>query len=153
MQIKGKVILALVGAAVALIALYCLVMVSQLQNGTTQLASQTTYGTKKQAPAGQLAAGFPVGFVLDANAKISNSFSIPYQKSGQYTATFISAKTVAQEYNGYLQYLKASGFTILNSVLTKSSAHLYGTQATADANITISTVAGKTNVMVSYLTK
>ncbi len=113
------------------------------------------YGVKKNAASGAVINGFPTTLQLDATAKVEQSFYIPYKGAGQYTTTFTSSKSVADEYQAYLDYASANGFTLLSKGLdTKTnSAHFYAIKDKVDLNVTISSQNHKTEISVSYLQK
>jgi hypothetical protein len=114
---------------------------------------QPAYINKVTAPKGQLVSGFPKRLLMDANVTVSESFSIPYGKLGQYTNSFVSSKSISAEYNIYLNYLKANGFKLVTSQLKSTSANLYAVKSGADINLDITATGDKTNVLISYLTK
>lgn len=106
----------------------------------------------QHASSGQIVPGFPQQLVLDSGAQVSNSYSLVYASSTQYTTQVNSSSSVSDSFGSYQSYFQTNGWTILN--LSQSSPTvegLYATNATAAATVTIIAEGTGSQVTVTYV--
>jgi hypothetical protein len=107
------------------------------------------------AATGELASGFPAELILDANAKLSNSYSLDYNAAlNQYTAVFTSDKSMTALFASYQAYFSKNGWAVTNAI-TKypTSRGLYAQKGTSDASVAIFEGGSSREVTVSYLVR
>lgn len=107
------------------------------------------------APSGELTPGFPKELVLDAKAKLADSYTINYnQNLNQYTASYDSDKSMLSLFAEYKDYFKNNGWAIVNEItIYKTSRGLYAKKDKSDASVAIIDRKPQRQVTVSYLVK
>ena len=144
----------------AIVILAVVVLAVWPRGGTQAPATGGPTGpTPVYANKGSVVPQFPKELILDAAAKVANSYSVNYAASlNQYTAVWNSSSSMTALYNQYKAYFLANGWTITNDMTNYSfSRGLYATKGAAEASVAI-VQQGKngkngSQVTVSYLTK
>lgn len=108
------------------------------------------------AKPGLVVEGFPKSLIIHPAGEIADSYKLEYSdEANQYTATFETSQTVAQEYNDYLKYVTNLKYEVSNQKVDSKSANLYARNADSDINVVI-TLADKAKhpmVTVTYVRK
>jgi flagellar basal body-associated protein FliL len=136
MERNQKIILGVLLAVVVLGgAAYILFSKKQAgPNQTNQTTKKAPVFKKTDAPAGQLAVGFPKELILDPNAATKQSYSIKYDSANQFTANFNSSLSTGEIYKLYITYLTANGYSIKNQSNTATFSSIYATKNSTIVN-------------------
>lgn len=100
--------------------------------------------------------GFPSELIKNKVGPSKESYQLVYKTGDkQYTTIFETDKTVAQEYQAYLDYLKGLKYVISNQNVSDSAANLYAQLAHSDINLVITQEAGAAHptVIITYVIK
>ncbi len=151
-----KLLLPIVGIAVLVIAYYA------VNNWQKQTAVESDQGgeefkvAKKEVSADEAPAGFPQGVPIEAGATIIQNYEAEVS-DGRHQATraFVSGKTVAQNYQVYLDFLTSDGWEIKNKSGTETVASLYAVKSDSELTVSITknAVTGVVTVDLSVLAK
>lgn len=118
-----------------------------------KLEESRTNLVKKEVNPSQLPDKFPSDIPLEAGAKIEQNFT-QQAESGQFQATrvFATAKTLEENYNIYLNYMKSSGWTVISNINQETLKSLTGKKGTALLQIDINqnTVTKVKTVDITY---
>ena len=82
---------------------------------------------------------FPTDIPIEAGAQVEQSYGLNEQTgSEQLTVVFVSGKSVKENYDLYLSFLKDGEWDVLNTHEDPALSALYGTKEQYDINVTIS---------------
>ena len=82
---------------------------------------------------------FPTDIPIEAGAQVEQSYGLNEQTgSEQLTIVFVSGKSVKENYDLYLSFLKDGEWDVLNTHEDPALSALYGTKEQYDINVTIS---------------
>lgn len=121
----------------------------------TQEAKKTNY-ERINSNHGVVVQGFPNELIKNKVGPSKESYQLAYKTGDkQYTTTFETSKTVAQEYQEYLNYLKDLNYVISNQHQTDTAANLYAALAHSNVNLVITQDAGAAHptVIITYVVK
>lgn len=146
----GVMSIAMIVLCVALYKNFSAALFESLKGGATNEPQKTDFGIA-------LPTDFPTDIPLEKGASVEQSYSLNYAGQKQLTITFLSIKTVKENYSLYEAFLKDQKWTISNSYASTTLSSLYGTKGSNDINVTISKNTSRTStqsqVSISVLKK
>lgn len=112
---------------------------SRVGTEATNEPQKTDFGTA-------LPTDFPTDIPIEKGVTVEESYSLDYAGQKQLTITFLSAKTVKENYALYQSFLKSQKWTISNTYASTTLSSLYGTKGSNDINVTISKNTSRTSI-------
>lgn len=164
-NISKNAILAIAGLAVLIIVIYFVASGRQgAAPGTEKTGRESKETsetkefavTKKEVPANEAPSGFPSEVPIEAGAKITQNYEADTTDGRhQATRTFESSRTVAQNYQTYLNFLTQNGWEVTNKLQTDNLASVFGKKDDAELSATISknSISGVVSVELSHIAK
>jgi hypothetical protein len=108
--------------------------------------------TAATTPEDKLPQGFPQDIPVNLETIVAGSTSAFTGRTYvQYSVSFLSDRTRAQEYQSYLSFMTNAGYEFGSAGRNPQQFSLYGTKDNDDLSITISEQSGKTLVHIGYL--
>lgn len=154
-----KILLSVLGVAVVVGAYYLISEyggIKPARQSTNQSKEKDFSVAKKEVAANQAPSGFPSDVPIEAGATIIQNYEADVS-DGRHQATrvFQSSKTVAQNYQLYLDFLTKNGWTVSNKSETETIASLYAVKAGSELTVSITknSVTGVVTVDLSALVK
>jgi hypothetical protein len=130
--------------------------VANSQNSQTQTpkAPSPLALSAATVPSAQIPAGMPANLPFENNAKILSNFTIKNPDTGktQATRTYVSQKTIDENFAIYQKYLQDNGWTITSSLSKPSVKSLDSAKGATNLNVVIGQDSkGQVSVMVTYI--
>jgi uncharacterized iron-regulated membrane protein len=120
---------------------------------TPKQQSQPMVGVST-VPSAQIPPSMPANLPFETNAKILNNFTVKDPTTGktQSTRTYVSQKTIDENFAIYQKYLQDNGWTVTSSLDKSTVKNLNATKASANLSIVLGQDSkGQVSVMVSYV--
>lgn len=154
-----KILLSVIGIAVVVGAYYFLSEYGGIKpagQNTSREEAEDFSVVKKEVDASQTPSGFPAEIPIEAGAAIVQNYEAEIS-DGRHQATrvFQSSKTVAENYELYLDFMNKDGWEVQSQSQAETVASLYGVKAGSELTVSITknTVTGAVTVGLSALLK